>query len=229
MHIDFVPNHGSKPTPLLRESYREGKKVRKRTIANLSKLTEKQVDLFRMVLKGVDLAPVSDLFDVRQSRLHGHVKAVRMAMRRLGFDTLISTRRSPSRDRVVAMVAARILEPESSKLEATRWWHSTTLPDVLGVQDADEDDLYDAMDWLLKRQPTIEKKLAKRHLQDGGMVLYDLSSSYFEGHTCPLAKLGHNRDGKRGKLQVNYGLLTDDRGCPVSASVIGLAPTNSRA
>ena len=219
MHIDFVPNHGSKPTPLLRESYREGKKVRKRTIANLSKLSEKQIALLRLVLKGIDLAPVDDLFDVVQSKLHGHVQAVRTAMQRLGFDKLISAKRSPARDRIVAMVAARILEPESSKLETTRWWSTTTLPDVLGVGDADEDDLYDAMDWLLKRQATIEKKLAKRHLRDGGMVLYDLSSSYFEGHTCPLAKLGHNRDRKRGKLQVNYGLLTDDRGCPVSVSV----------
>jgi len=219
MHIDFVPNHGSKPTPLLRETYREGKKVRKRTIANLSKLSEKQIALLRLVLKGIDLAPVDDLFDVVQSKLHGHVQAVRAAMQRLGFDKLISAKRSPARDRVVAMVAARILEPESSKLETTRWWSTTTLPDVLGVQDADEDDLYEAMDWLLKRQSTIEKKLAKRHLHDGGMVLYDLSSSYFEGHTCPLAKLGHNRDRKRGKLQVNYGLLTDDRGCPVSVSV----------
>jgi len=219
MHIDFVPNHGSKPTPLLRESYREGKKVRKRTVANLSKLSEKQIELFRLVLKGVDLAPVADLFDVVQSRLHGHVRAVRLAMQRLGFDALVSSRRSRERDLAVAMVAARILEPVNSKLETTRWWTTTTLPDVLGVCDADEDDLYAAMDWLLKRQPTIEKKLAKRHLQDGGLVLYDLTSSYFEGHTCPLAKLGHNRDGKRGKLQVNYGVLTDDRGCPVSVSV----------
>ena len=219
MYIDFVPNHGSKPTPLLRESYREGKKVRKRTVANLSKLSEKQIELFRLVLKGVDLAPVADLFDVVQSRLHGHVRAVRSAMQRLGFDALVSSRRSRERDLAVAMVAARILEPVNSKLETTRWWTTTTLPDVLGVRDADEDDLYAAMDWLLKRQPTIEKKLAKRHLQDGGLVLYDLTSSYFEGHTCPLAKLGHNRDGKRGKLQVNYGVLTDDRGCPVSVSV----------
>jgi len=219
MHIDFIPNHGSKPTPLLRESYREGKKVRKRTIANLSKLSEKQVELFRLVLKGIDLAPVEDLFHVVQSKLHGHVKAVRTAMQRLGFDALITSRRSRERDLTVAMVAARILEPESSKLETTRWWTTTSLPDVLGVRDADEDDLYAAMDWVLKRQPAIEKKLAKRHLHDGGLVLYDLSSSYFEGHTCPLARLGHNRDGKRGKLQVNYGVLTDDRGCPVSVSV----------
>jgi len=204
---------------LLRESYREGKKVRKRTLANLSKLPMDQVELIRRVLKGEQLASVSDLFDVTQSKLHGHFKAVRAAMKRLGFDSLIGSRRTGERDLVVAMVTARILEPESSKLETTRWWANTTLPDVVGVADADEDDLYGAMDWLLERQGIIEGKLAKRHLRDDGLVLYDLTSSYFEGKHCPLAKLGHNRDGKRGKLQVNYGVLTDARGCPVSVSV----------
>jgi len=219
MHIDIVPNRDSKPAILLRESYREGKKVRKRTLANLSKLPMDQVELIRRVLKGEQLASVSDLFDVTQSKLHGHVKAVRAAMKRLGFDSLIGSRRTGERDLVVAMVTARILEPESSKLETTRWWANTTLPDVVGVADADEDDLYGAMDWLLERQGIIEGKLAKRHLRDDGLVLYDLTSSYFEGKHCPLAKLGHNRDGKRGKLQVNYGVLTDARGCPVSVSV----------
>ena len=219
MHIDIVPNRGSKPAILLRESYREGKKVRKRTLANLSKLPMEQVELIRRVLKGEQLASVSDLFAVTQSKLHGHVKAVRAAMKRLGFDSLIGSRRTGERDLVVAMVVARILEPESSKLETTRWWTNTTLPDVVGVADADEDDLYGAMDWLLERQGIIEGKLAKRHLRDDGLVLYDLTSSYFEGKHCPLAKLGHNRDGKRGKLQVNYGVLTDARGCPVSVSV----------
>ena len=219
MHIDFVPNHGSRPTPLLRETYREGKKVRKRTVANLSKLSDKQIAALRLILKGVDLVPTTEIFDVVRSQLHGHVKAVRTTMQKLGFDALVSARRSRERDLVVAMVASRILEPESSKLETTRWWQTTTLPGILGVEDAQEDDLYEAMDWLLKRQGAIEKKLAKRHLQDGSLVLYDLTSSYFEGHTCPLAKRGHNRDGKRGKLQVNYGVLTDARGCPVSLSV----------
>jgi transposase len=220
MHIDLVPNHGSRPTPLLRETYREGNKVRKRTVANLSKLNDAQIEAFRLILKGVDLAPVKDnTFEVVGSRLHGHVQAVRTTMQRLSFDKLIDSRRSAQRDRVLAMIAARILEPESSKLETTRWWHTTTLPSLLGVQDADEDDLYEAMDWLLTKQDAIENRLAKRHLNDGGLVLYDLTSSYFEGHTCPLAKRGHNRDGKHGKLQVNYGVLTDDRGRPVSVSV----------
>src|SRR4030067_467854 len=139
-------------------------------------------------------------------------------MKRLGFDALLSPRPCRERDLAVAMVAARILQPHS-KLATPRWWHVTTLPEILGVCDATEDDLYDAMDWLLKRQERIEKKLAARHLRENGLVLYDLTSSYFEGITCPLAALGHNRDGRKGKLQVNYGLLASPGGCPVSLSV----------
>ena len=140
-------------------------------------------------------------------------------MQRLGFDKLIDARASRERDLVVAMVAERILAPEASKLGMTRAWADTTLGEDLGVADADEDALYAAMDWLIERQEAIEKRLAKRHLKDGGLVLFDLTSSYFEGVTCPLAKIGYSRDGKRGTLQVNYGLLTDARGCPVSVSV----------
>jgi transposase len=139
-------------------------------------------------------------------------------MQRLGFETLIASRPARERALVVAMVAARILEPDS-KLATTRWWHTTTLPASLGVSDADEDALYAAMDWLLERQDRIERKLAARHLREGGLVLYDLTSSYFEGTACPLAAFGHDRDGKHGKRQVNYGLLTDARGCPVAVSV----------
>jgi transposase len=218
MHIDIVPNRNSKPTILLRESYREEGKVKKRTLANLSKLSMDQVQLFRQVLKGEHLISVDTLFDVSSSRHHGHIQAVRTAMKRLRFDNLIASRCTRERDLVVAMVVARILEPES-KLATTRWWHTTTLPEDLGVVDATEDDLYQAMDWLLDRQWRIEKKLAARHLEKGGLVLYDLSSSYFEGTACPLAKRGYSRDKKKGKLQVNYGLLTDQRGCPVSISV----------
>lgn len=218
MHIDIVPNRNSKPTILLRESYREGGKVKKHTLANLSKLSMEQVQLFRQVLKGEHLVSVDALFDVFSSQHHGHIRAVRTAMKRLGFDNLIASRCTRERDLVVAMVVARILEPES-KLATTRWWHTTTLPGDLGVADATEDDLYAAMDWLLDRQGRIEKKLAARHLEEGGLVLYDLSSSYFEGNACPLAARGYSRDKKKGKLQVNYGLLTDQRGCPVSISV----------
>jgi len=218
MHIDIVPNRNSKPAILLRESYREGGKVKKRTLANLSKLPMGQVQLIRQVLKGEQLVPVDPLFDVSASPHHGHVQAVRKAMKKLGFDNLIASRSTRERDLVMALVAARILRPDS-KLATTRWWHTTTLPVELGVADAGEDDLYAAMDWLLERQGRIEKKLAARHLKEGGLVLYDLTSSYFEGEACSLAARGHNRDGKRGKLQVNYGLLTDGRGCPVSVSV----------
>jgi hypothetical protein len=139
-------------------------------------------------------------------------------MQRLGFAQLLSARAHPERERVCAMVAARVLAPHT-KLATTRWWHTTTLAEDFGVVDSDENDLYAAMDWLLARQGGIEQKLAARHLSAGALALYDLSSSYFEGSQCPLAKLGYNRDGKRGKLQVNYGLLTDRRGCPVAVSV----------
>ena len=139
-------------------------------------------------------------------------------MQRLGFAAVIASKACRERALVEAMVAARIIAPHT-KLATTRWWHTTTLAEDFRVADANEDDLYAAMDWLLERQDTIQKKLAARHLSEGGLVLYDLSSSYFEGTTCPLAKLGYNRDGKTGLLQVNYGLLTDARGCPVAISV----------
>jgi len=218
MHIDIIPNRGSRPAVLLRQSYREGKKVRKRTLANLSSLPMEQIEMIRLVLKGEPLAPVDEIFEILESKHHGHVQAVLAMLKRLGFEKLINSRKSRMRDLVVGMVVARILYP-SSKLAMTRWWHETTLPVELGIEDATEDDLYEAMDWLLERQVYIEKKLVRRHLEGGSVVLYDLSSSYFEGKTCPLAALGHNRDGKKGKLQVNYGLLTDRRGCPVAVRV----------
>src|SRR5881397_337439 len=218
MHIHIVPNRGSSPAVLLRESYRQGSKVKKRTLANLSSLPMDQVESIRLVLKGERLVPIETLFDVTGSPHHGHVQAVRIAMKRLDFDTLIASRPCRERDLVRAMVAARILDPDS-KLATTRWWHTTTLAEDLGVADADEDDLYEAMDWLLQRQERIERKLAARHLDENSLALYDLTSSYFEGVTCPLAALGHNRDGKKGKLQVNHGLLTNSVGCPVSVSV----------
>jgi transposase len=218
MYIHIVPNRGSPPAVLLREGYRENGKTKNRTLANLSKWPREKVEMLRLLLQGEKLAPATDHFEAVSSWHHGHVDAVLRAMRRLGFEELVSSTRSRERDLVVGMVAARLLAPDS-KLATTRWWHTTTLPAELGVADADEDDLYKAMDWLLKRQPLIEKKLAARHLKEGGLVLFDLTSSYFEGVTCPLAALGKNRDGKKGKLQVNWGLLTDDQGRPVAASV----------
>jgi Transposase DDE domain len=218
MHIDVVPNRGARPAYLLRESYREGARVRKRTLANLSSLSEAQILAIRAVLRGEPVSPIAGQFEAIASRSHGHVQAVRVAMHRLGFESLLAPRPSGERDRVSAMVAARILAPHT-KLATTRWWHTTTLAEDFGVQEASENELYAAMDWLLSRQEAIQKKLAARHLGPGSLVLYDLSSSYFEGTTCPLAKLGYNRDGKNGLLQVNYGVLTDARGCPVAVSV----------
>ena len=218
MHIDTVPNRGSRPAYLLRESIREGTRVYKRTLANLSSLSDEQITALRAVLRGEQLAPVAQRFEVVGSLAHGHVQAVRVAMYQLGFSALLHTRDSPERDLVCAMVAARVLCPHT-KLATTRWWHASTLAQEFEVSDASEDDLYGAMDWLLARQGAIEKKLAARHLHHNGLVLYDLSSSYFEGQSCPLARFGHSRDGKPGKLQVNYGLVSAPGGCPVAVSV----------
>ncbi|MBK6350015.1 MAG: transposase [Steroidobacteraceae bacterium] len=218
MHIDGVPNRTSRPTYLLRESYREGKKVRKRTLANLSALSDEQIDAIRAVLAGQSVRPVEELWQTTRSRAHGAVQAVRVAMQRLGFESLLGSRPSPQRDAVCAMVAARIVAPHT-KLATTRWWHTNTLAEEYGVLETDETDLYAAMDWLLERQGPIQKKLAARHLSEGSLALYDLSSSYFEGSCCPLAKIGYSRDGKRNTPQVNYGLLTTRAGCPVAISV----------
>lgn len=203
---------------MLRESYREGAKVCKRTLANLSALSAAQVQMIRSTLRGDVLQPIDQTFEITASAAHGHVQAVWQAMQRLGFASLLASKPCPDRDLVAAMVASRIICP-ATKLATTRMWHTSTLAHEFGVTDATEDDLYAAMDWLLAGQDRIQKKLAARHLQEDALVLYDLSSSYFEGSHCPLAKLGYSRDGKRGTLQVNYGLLTDGRGCPVAVSV----------
>ena len=205
-------------THLLRRSYREGTQVKNETVGNLSHLPEPLIEVIRRALRGETFVPVGERLQVVRSKPHGHVQAVRAAMQRLGFESLIASRGSPERDRVCAMVAARVLAPHT-KLATTRWWQTTTLAEEYGVEAADENDLYGAMDWLLERQGQIERKLAARHLSEGALALYDLSSSYFEGTHCPLAKLGHDRDGKKHKLQVNYGLLTSQAGCPVAVSV----------
>ncbi|MBK7000965.1 MAG: IS1634 family transposase [Rhodoferax sp.] len=218
MHINIIPNRGSPPTVLLRESYREGGKVHKRTLANLSALSPEQVQMIRVTLRGDVVQPVNQTFEVIASPAHGHVQAVCLAMQRLDFASMLAAKPCRERDLVLAMVASRIISP-ATKLATTRLWRTNTLAQEFGVSDANEDDLYAAMDWLLAGQDRIQKKLAARHLKEDCLVLYDLSSSYFEGSHCPLAKLGYSRDGKRGTLQVNYGLLTDDRGCPVAISV----------
>jgi len=205
-------------THLLRRSYREGGTVKNETLGNLSHLPDALVEIIRRSLKGETFVPLAQAFEVTHSRAHGHVHAVAAAMQRLDFASLIASTPSRERDLVLAMVASRILAPQT-KLATTRWWHTTTLAEDFGVADASENELYAAMDWLMQRQDRIQKTLAARHLSEGSLVLYDLSSSYFEGTTYPLAKRGYTRDGKHGLLQVNYGLLTDARGCPVAVSV----------
>ena len=205
-------------THLLRRSYREDGKVKNETLGNLSHLPDSVIDLIRRSLAGETFVPAGVAFEISSSRAHGHVQAVCLAMQRLGFSSLLASKPCPERDLVCAMVASRIVCP-ATKLATTRLWHTSTLAQEFGVAEASEDDLYAAMDWLLAGQDRIQKKLAARHLKEDALVLYDLSSSYFEGSHCPLAKLGYSRDGKRGTLQVNYGLLTDERGCPVAISV----------
>ena len=205
-------------THLLRRSYREDGTVKNETLGNLSHLPEPLIEIIRRSLQGETFVALGEAFEVAASRAHGHVHAVALAMQRLGFASLLASKPSRERELVLAMVAARIVAP-SPKLATTRWWHTTTLASDFGVANANEDDLYAAMDWLRERQDAIQKKLAARHLSAGALVLYDLSSSYFEGSCCPLARLGYSRDGRKGTLQVTYGLLTDARGCPLAVSV----------
>jgi len=218
MYIEYVPNRKSKPTILLREGRRVGKKILKKTLLNITHWDPTHIEGLRRVLKGEILLSPDDLFSIKSSRPHGHVEAVLGTMKRLGLPQLISSRPSPQRDLIVAMIAQRILSP-GSKLAATRLWHNTTLAEELKVGDADVDELYEALDWLLARKNRIEKKLARKHLKTGDSVFYDISSSYYEGATCPLATFGYSRDKKKGLPIIVYGLLTDGQGCPVSIQV----------
>ena len=222
MHIAVIRSvHNGKPyhSKLLRRSFRDPQgRVQKKTLANLSHLPDPAIDLLKAHLAGRSLVDPSEAFQILRSRSHGHVLAVRQAFRQLGLPQLLASQPCPQRDLVCAMIAARILRPQT-KLATARWWHSTSLPDFFDLRQAGADELYAAMDWLLQRQQRIQAKLARRHLAAGGLVLLDLSSSYFEGAACPLARFGHNRDGKKGKLQVNFGLLCEPQGRPVAVSV----------
>ena len=227
MFVATVPNRRSPPAILLRQSYREAGKVKSRTLANLSDWPAEQIEALRQVLRGRHVEPLrdgglEDAFDVLRSRPHGHVAAVLGTLKRLGVDGLIGSKRTAQRDLCVAMIAARIVEP-CSKLATARGFDpdtlQSTLGEVLGVEAADADDLYAAMDWLLPRQGRIEEALAKRHLGEGTFVLYDVSSTYFEGRRCPLARLGYRRGGKKGKLQIVFGVMTNAEGCPVAVEV----------
>ena len=202
----------------LRRTFRQDGKVQHETLGNLSDLPFHVIDLISRALKGETFVPAADAFHITRSLPHGHVEAVLTMIRTLGLEDRVASEPSRRRDLVIAMIAERLLFP-SSKLANTRHWHDTTLAEELDVGDADEDQLYDAMDWLLTRQEAIEKKLARRHLSDGALVLYDVTSSYYEGKTCPLARSGHDRDGKTGCPIIVYGVLTDADGRPVAVQV----------
>jgi transposase len=225
MYVTSVPNRNSPPAILLRESYRQDGKVKSRTLANLTHLPSQQIEALRSALAGTATAPstpLPDAFRISRSLPHGHVAAVLGCLRNLQLDSILDPAPGRQRDLVIAMIVARIIEP-ASKLATARGFHCDTLHHSLGemlhLDSADETELYQAMDWLLPQQSRIEQALAKRHLSQGGLVLYDLTSTYFEGRHCPLAKLGHSRDDKPGKLQIVFGLLTNASGCPVAVEV----------
>ena len=222
MYVETVPNRNSPPAILLREGWREGKRVRKRTLANLSDWPLAKIETLRRLLKNQPLVSPEDAFDIVRSKPHGHVAAVLGSVRKLGLELLLSAAPCPERERVLALICARVLAPVSKLATARGLAEATardTLAESLELGEVDEDDLYGAMDWLLERQGEIEGALARRHLGDGAVVLYDLTSVYLEGRRCPLARHGHSRDGKRGKLQIEFGLLCDRDGRPVAVEV----------
>jgi hypothetical protein len=222
MYITRVPNRASPPAVLLRESYREGGKVKNRTVANLSSWPEAKVEALARALKGLPPAGLEGMVEVARSLPHGHVAAVLGTIRELGLEELIDPVPSRHRDLVTAMAVAQVTGP-GSKLAIARGLREETaassLGQVLDVAACDEDDLYAAMDWLAARQDRIEDALAARHLAGGTLVLYDVSSAAFEGRTCPLGAIGHPKDGVRGRLQIVYGLLTSKEGIPVAIEV----------
>jgi hypothetical protein len=217
MYVERVPNRTSPPAVLLRETWREGKKVRKRTLANLSDWPEGKVEALRRVLRDEPLVSAKDLFVVERSLPHGHLEAVLGTMRKLALPQILGSQPSRERSLVLAMIAERLISP-CSKLATARVWHSSTLAQELDVADATVNQLYAALDWLRTRQARIEAKLARRHLADGALVLYDATSSSYEGRTCPLARFGHDRDGKKLPV-ILYGALTDESGRPLAVDV----------
>jgi len=223
MYIESVPNRNSPPAILLRESYRENGKVRKRTLCNLSDWPTAHIEGLSGVLKGGTVIPAErDAFTVVRTLPHGHVAAVLGTAHKIGLDRILGPDGNRCRDLVLALVAGRILDP-ASKLATARALSPATaassLGEMLGLGGVDEDELYAALDWLLQRQPAIETALARRHLNSGTLVLYDVSSSYMEGRCCPLAKRGYSRDGRKGTLQITYGLLCAPDGCPIAIEV----------
>ena len=225
MYIERVPNRNSPPAVLLRESYRQGDQVKKRTIANLSKLPDDVIDNLKLALKGARVSmseAIPDNFEVIRSLPHGHVAVIFEIIKKLGLEKIISDKSSRRRNLVVAMIIARIINPQS-KLATARGFNAQTCSNSLGqllrLEKADEDELYNALDWLLEKQEKIEKKLALKHLESGTLVLYDVTSTYLEGSGCELGKYGYNRDKKEGKTQIVFGLLCDAKGCPIAVEV----------
>ena len=223
MYIDRVPNRNSPPAVLLRESYREDGKVKKRTVANLSKVPDQLVEQIRILLRGGHaVESFEEALEIIRSLPHGHVAAVLGTLFRIGLDRMISSEKSRELSLILAMIVARVIDP-GSKLATARGLDpetaTTSLGEVLGLGPVSEDELYSAMDWLFPEQERIEKELAARHLKGGSLVLYDVTSTYFEGQTCPLAQLGYSRDGKSDKLQIVIGLLCASDGCPVAVEV----------
>ena len=218
MYIETVPNRNSPPTVLLRESRRDGGKIIKRTLANLSDWPEQKVAALRAVLKGDYQRITSDHFVIEKSLAHGHVRAILAVMKQIGLDSLLYSKPLRQRKLVMAMIAEQLIHP-CSKLGQARIIPGTTLAEQLGLGPISEDELYQAMDWLAGRQPHIEKKLAGKHLGEGAHVFYDVTSSYYEGRTCVLARHGHNRDGKKGKKIIVYGVMCDGQGRPVGVDV----------
>jgi transposase len=225
MYVERVPNRNSPPAILLRESYRDGDKVKKRTLANLSHWPAAKIEALRRVLRDETIVGPQQTLRLRRSLPHGHVAAVLGGVRQLGLDRLLCAG-APAAARevalVVAMIVARIVDP-ASKLATARQLDARTATSslglALGLEAVDEQALYGALDWLLEQQPRLEQALARRHLADGTLVLYDVTSTYFEGRTCPLAHLGHSRDDKPGKLQIVIGLMCSAAGCPVAVEV----------
>jgi transposase len=221
MHVARIERkHGGRTyvSHLLRQSYRQDGKVKHRTLANLSHLPEHVIDLVRRSLQGEVFLPTDEAVRTLASKPHGHVEAILASFDQLGLAELLGSKASRKRSLILALIAQRLLFP-CSKLASLRYWQDTTLADELEVGDASTTEVYQALDWLVDRQADVERKLAKRHLQEGGVVLYDVSSSYYEGHKCPLAHYGHNRDGKNGLPIIVYGLLTDPCGRPVAVDV----------
>ena len=223
MYIERVPNRNSPPAVLLRESYREGDRVKKRTIANLSSLPNDVIDNLKLALKGgKTIENIEGAIEIERSLPHGHISAVLGTLKKIGLDKILGKEQPYLISLVISLIVSRIVNP-CSKLATSRNLNSETtdssLGKIMGLENVKEDDLYQALDWLAENQERIENQLAQKHLQSGSLVLYDLTSTYLEGEACPLGKYGYSRDRKKGYTQIVFGLLCDEKGCPIAVEV----------